>query len=236
MGALSLPPNYPRIKLVKSFNELMSTPFANGINALCWQRELDGDFAEVLRCLQPGKGITGLDAPSLRALPLSDAGKNAVDAMLGDLRLLQEAQLDPVLECVDGYLRDDGPGPVLTDVYSFHADSATAQTDTFLCTYHGAPSEGLRNDQAIRKIDVPHIRAALLAEFGGADDESFREYLSECCYDLHYAAAENSEPFSFGVGNLWRIAVEYPGSPVPPCIHRAPTTQPEDAVRILMIS
>jgi hypothetical protein len=169
-------------------------------------------------------------------LPLSDAGKTAVDAMLGDLHLLQEANLDPVLECVDGYVRDDGSGAVLTDVYSFHADSATVQTDTFLCTYHGAPSEGLRNDQAIRKIDVPHIRAALLAEFGGADDEFFREYLSECCYDLHYAAAENSEPFSFGIGNLWRIAVEYPGSPVPPCIHRAPTTQPEDAVRILMIS
>lgn len=236
MGALSLPRNYPRIKVVKSFNALMSTPFANGINALCWQRELEGDFAEVLSCLKPGKGITGLDAPTLRALPLSASGKTAVDAMLGDLHLLQEANLDPVLECVDEYVRDDGSGPVLTDVYSFHADSATVKTDTFLCTYHGATSEGLCNDQAIRKIDVPHIRAALLAEFGGADDESFREYLSECCYDLHYTPAENAEPFSFGIGNLWRIAVEYPGSQVPPCIHRAPKTQPEDAVRILMIS
>jgi hypothetical protein len=236
MGALLLPQNYPRIKVVNSFDELLGTPFANGINALCWQRELEGDFAEVLRRLNPGKGITGLDAPSLLSLPLSAAGKTAVDAMLEDLRLLQRSNLDPVLECVDGYLRDDGPGPIHTDVYSFHADSATVQTDTFLCTYHGAASQGLRNDQAIRKIDVPHLRAALLAEFGGADDESFREYLSECCYDLHYEAAENAEPFCFGVGNLWRIAVEYPGNPVPPCIHRAPATQPEDAVRILMIS
>jgi hypothetical protein len=236
MGALSIPQNYPRIKMVKSFNELLSTSFEDGINALCWQRELEGDFSEVLGSLKPGKGITGLDAPTLRALPLSAPAKAAVDAMLKDLHRLQDANLDPVLECVDGYVRDAGPGPVFTDVYSFHADSATVQTDTFLCTYHGAASEGLRNDQAIRKIDIPHIRAALLAEFGGADDESFREYLSECCYDLHYAPAENAKPFSFGVGNLWRIAVAYPGSPVPPCIHRAPPAQPEDAVRILMIS
>ena len=236
MSALSLPTDYQRIKVVESFDKLLHTPFADGINALCWQRDLSGDFAEVLRHIKAGKGITALDEPTLTSLRLSLSGRTAVDAMLNDLRLLREASLDPVLECVDGYLRDDSTGPVKTDVYSFHADSATVQTDTYLCTYHGAPSEGLRNDQALRKVDVPHIRAALLAEFGGPDDESFREYLSECCYDLHYDSIEGAKPFSFGVGNLWRIAVEYPESRVPPCIHRAPTTQPGDAVRILMIS
>jgi hypothetical protein len=46
----------------------------------------------------------------------------------------------------------------------------------------------------------------------------------------------NAQPFSFGLGNLWRIAVDYPGNPVPPCIHRAPTTRPEQRARLLLIS
>ncbi len=41
---------------------------------------------------------------------------------------------------------------------------------------------------------------------------------------------------SFGLGNLWRIAVDYPGSPVPPCIHRAPITRPGRPPRLLLIS
>ena len=35
------------------------------------------------------------------------------------------------------------------------------------------------------------------------------------CYDLQYAPTPQAQPFSFGLGNLWRIAVEYPDSPVP---------------------
>jgi hypothetical protein len=60
--------------------------------------------------------------------------------------------------------------------------------------------------------------------------------LQDRCYHLHYAAAPQARPFSFGTGNLWRIAVEYPGSPVPPCIHRAPPTHPGQAPRLLLIS
>ena len=40
------------------------------------------------------------------------------------------------------------------------------------------------------------------------------EYLAENCYDLHYAPVPQARPFTFGVGNLWRIAVDFPGSPV----------------------
>ena len=236
MAALFLPSDYPRIKVVKSFDELVGTPFASGINALCWQRELDGDFGEVIRQLTVKEGITTLDEAALSNLALSGNGKNAVAAMLKDLRLLRNAGLDPVLDCINGYLRDDREGPILTDVYSFHADSSPVATDTYLCTYHGASSKGLRNDQALRKVDIPEIRAALLESFGGTDDEAFREYLSECCYDLHYAHIEAAQPFSFGIGNLWRIAVEYPESPVPPCIHRAPQTQPDAPSRLLLIS
>ena len=93
----------------------------------------------------------------------------------------------------------------------------------------------MRNDEAKRRVDVPETRAELLRLFGGEDNDVFREYLNENCYDLHYAPVASARPFSFGVGNLWRIAVQYPGSPVPPCIHRAPATRPGQ-LRLLLIS
>jgi hypothetical protein len=141
-----------------------------------------------------------------------------------------------VLNCIYGYPRDDEPGPVATDVFSFHADSAPIESSTFLCTYFGPASEGLRHEEAQRRVDDPATRAALLREFGGEDGDGFRGYLHELCYDLHYAPVANARPFSFGLGHLWRIAVEWPGSPVPPCIHRAPATQPGDPPRLLLIS
>ncbi|HUR46218.1 MAG TPA: hypothetical protein VMZ27_10115, partial [Candidatus Saccharimonadales bacterium] len=66
--------------------------------------------------------------------------------------------------------------------------------------------------------------------------DDFREYLKENCYDLHYAPIPTARPFSFGLGNLWRIAVDYPCSPVPPCLHRAPETLPGQPPRLLLIS
>ena len=85
-------------------------------------------------------------------------------------------------------------------------------------------------------MDIPAIRAELLERFGGIDDDAFREYLKENCYDLHYAPVPSAQPFSFGVGNLWRIATDYPGCPVPPCIHRAPATLRGASPRLLLIS
>jgi hypothetical protein len=233
---ISLPSDYPRIKQVKSFHELITTPFADGINALCWPRTLPGDFGEVVKHLGVGPGITTLDEAVLQNLPVSAAGKAALDILLEDQRLLREHGLDPVLDCVNGYLDPEDPGPVRTDVCSFHVDSATVETDTYLCTYDGATSEGLRNDQAQRRVDIPETRAELLRLFGGQDDADFLEYLNENCYDLHYAPLPNARPFSFGLGNLWRIAVEYPGSPVPPCIHRAPDPIAGRPPRLLLIS
>ncbi len=236
MTPFTLPPDYPRIKRVNSFEELATTRFTNGINALCWQRTLPGHFSEIVDHLAIGRGITTLDEPRLRSLPVSAEGRIAIDILLEDQRRLQALDLDPVLDCINGYLRDENPGPVPTDVYSFHVDSATAEADTWLCTYHGPASEGLRNDEAQRRVDIPETRAELLKRFGGEDDDDFRKYLNENCYDLHYIPVPQARPFSFGVGNLWRIAVDYPGSPVPPCIHRAPETLPGQPPRLLLIS
>lgn len=226
---------HSRVQRVRSFDELATTPFADGVNALCWERALPGDFGEVVARLGDGDGIVALDEARLLGLPLSDAGWSAVRVLLEDLRRLRERGLDPALNCIHGYPRDEEPGPVVTDVFSFHADSAPVPADTWLCTYHGAPSEGLRNEEARRRIDVPETRAALLQEFGGEDGDAFREFLRERCYDLHYAPLPHAQPFSFGLFNLWRIAVEHPGSPVPPCVHRAPQTLPGEP-RLLLIS
>ena len=229
-------PEYFRVKAVKDFAELLATPFANGVNALCWPRSLPGDFGELVTRLGAGEGIVPLDEAHLTALVLSEAGRATRDLLLADLRLLRAQGLAPELNCIHAYPRDEAAAVVPTDVYSFHADSAPVETSTWLCTYHGPASEGLRNEEAQPRAAVPATRAALLQEYGGADDDGFREFLSENCYDLHYAPAANAQPYSFGVGHLWRIAVDWPGSPVPPCVHRAPTTRPGDPPRLLLIS
>lgn len=236
MTPFSLPPDYPRIKRVNSFLELVTTPFADGVNALCWQRTLSGNFSEVLARLAVTEEITSLDEARLLALPVSAAGRIAIDQLIEDHRLLRTHDLDPVLNCIQNYPRDENSEGISTDVYSFHTDSATVEADTYLCTYHGPASEGLRNNEAQRHIDIPETRAKLLKLFGGNDDHEFREYLEENCYNLHYAPIPSARPFSFGLGNLWRIAVDYPGSPVPPCIHRAPENQPGQPPRLLLIS
>ncbi len=231
-----LPLDYPRIRVVRSFEELVTTRFGDGVNALCWERRLEGDFAEVVERLGACEEITTLDDERLRGLVLSPAGAAAREILIRDQELMREAGLAPILDCIPGYPRDEEPGPVRTDVYSFHADSATTEADTYLCCYHGPASEGLRNDEAIRRVDLLEIRAELLNAYGGEDDEGFLEYLHENCYDLHYAPVAGAVPFCFGHGNLWRIAVQYEGSPVPPCVHRAPETLPGWPPRLLRIS
>ena len=227
-----------RVQFVHSFQELAGTPFAGNINALCWQRTLPGDFAEIVMGLgsSHGQSMITLDPGMLRALPLSAAGKSARDGMLADFNLLSERSLAPVLNCIYAYPRDERVAPIATDVFSFHVDSAPCETDTWLCTYHGPASEGLGNEQAVRLIDIPANRAALLAAYGGADDAGFLEFLSDNAYDLHYGARQQARPHSFGTGNLWRIATAYPGCPGPPSIHRAPPTKPGDPPRLLVIS
>ncbi len=234
----SLPPSASaRTQRVASFAELLATPFANGVNALCWPRVLAGDFGEVTALLGDGEGeaITVLDEARLRALPLSAAGQVAVEEMLADWAMLRAQALDPVLNCIHGYPRDEEGGPVVTDVFSYHADSAPVEASTWLCTYFGPSSEGLANEEAVRRVDVPDTRAALWKLYGGADEAEFQVFLNENCYDLHYAPVSGARPYAFGLGNLWRIAVDHPGSPVPPCIHRAPETTPGQK-RLLLIS
>ena len=236
MAAFIPPSGYDRIKVVQSFPELVATPFADGVNALCWARTLLGDFEEIVSQLTVDEGITNLDDAALNHVSLSAAGRVAREILLADQQLLRAHGLAPSLDCIDRYPRDEETAPIATDVYSFHADSAPVVAETYLCSYCGAATEGLRNDEAQRRVDLPAIRAELLQRCPQEKRSDFAEYLRENCYDLHYAALPGARPFSFGLGNLWRIAIDFPGSPVPPCLHRAPDTRPGQPPRLLLIS
>ncbi len=256
MPRFDLPLDYTRIKLVHSFQELLDTPLNDGVNALCWQRDLPGDFAEVMAALSVTKpprrdepaahdnssddsdssGITRVKAAQLKRLRLTEAGKIAAELLQQDLLLLRQHGQQPRLDLIKAYARDQSAVAIATDVHSFHADSAPQAACTWLCSYTGAASQGLRNDQAQKHIDIPATRARLLQEFGGADDGAFEDFLIEHYYDLHYAPLPQAEPFDFGLGNLWRIAIDYPGNPVPPCIHRAPEPLPGRGPRLLLIA
>ncbi len=225
----------PRVRQVQSFEELRSTCFADGVNALCWERTMPGDYAEVIAKLGPGEGIVVLEDERIRSLDLTPAGQLAAEAMLADQKLLRDHDLVPSLNCVYDCVRGFDAGTVPTDVTSFHVDSAPVEVDTWLCTYHGASSEGLRNEDALLKVEIPEIRAALHKEYGGADDAGFAEFLHEHSYDSHYAPKPGATPYPFGTFALWRIATRWPDSPVPPCIHRAPENHP-DSPRLLLIS
>lgn len=223
------------VRVVASFAALLATPFEGRRNAICWERTPAGDFDEVVRLLGVGAGVTRIDEAELEALPVGAAGALAVATLLSDLRGLREAGHAPELNCVERYPRDHDE-LVPTDVFSFHVDSATVPTSTFLCSYTGAASEGLRGAEAERCVDIPHLRAALLERHGGEDDDGFASYLREHHFDLHYRPLARARPFSMGSGNLWRLAVQHPGSRVPACIHRAPAARPGEPRRLLLIS
>ena len=223
------------VRLVAGFAELLATPFADGVNALCWRRTLPGDYAEVIARLGPGEGIVALEDERVASLALSPAGRLAAEAMLADQRLLRDHDLAPSLNCVYDCVPAPDAGIVPTDVTSFHVDSAPVEVDTWLCTYHGACSEGLADGDARLKVEIPGIRAALLQEYGGEDDAGFAGFLREHSYDSHYAPRTGATPYPFGTFALWRIATRWPGSPVPPCVHRAPVNRPGEP-RLLLIS
>jgi hypothetical protein len=234
------PPAFPAqsssVRYVADFEALRSMPLDHGVNALCWKRTLPPGFDALAALLGPGKGVVSLDAETLRGLSGGQAVREAAEFMLADLTRLDALGLDPVLNLIHAYPRDDTDAPVPTDVYSFHADSAPVPASTWLCTYAGAPTEALPEGQARRKIDDPATRATLRRAFGGPEGPDFEAFLRENCYDLHYAPTPGAQPFSFGLGNLWRIALSHPDSPVPPCIHRAPLCGTEDPPRLLLIS
>ncbi|PKG50966.1 hypothetical protein [Olleya sp. 1-3] len=222
-----------QIRHVTNFKDLISMPFQGEINASCWTRNLVGDFSEIIKQIEQNETIVELNKEELLDLKLSAQGQLARNIILNDLETLKAQGASPILNVIKSYQRDDAYPLFPTDVYSFHVDRSPIPTNTFLCTYHGEPSEILPNAQANQKILVPEIRQELKKLYDGADD-GFESFLSEYFFDLHYQPKPNANIVNLGVGHLWKLAVDHPGSQVLPCIHRAPKEK-EGNRRLLLI-
>lgn len=224
---------FHQIHCVSNFQELVATPFQGNINAICWKRNLVGDFEEIVNKIVFKDNIVAIDESDLNELILSEQGQLARQTIINDLTLLKAHGALPTLNLIKYYDRDDAFPFFPTDVYSFHVDCSPIATDTFLCTYFGEPSQILPNEQVQQKVLVPEIRNELKKLYGGTE-EGFEAFLSEHFFDLHYQAKPNAQPIGLGIGNLWRLAIDFPESKVPPCVHRAPKEN-KGEIRLMMI-
>jgi hypothetical protein len=222
-----------QIKTVDNFHDLVSIPFAGKNNAMCWARTLEGDFAEIVNKLIQDENIIEVTEDDLAMIQLSEAGDKARIILLNDMKLLRENGSLPSLNIIKYYDRDDALPSFATDVYSYHVDRSPIPTYTYLCTYYGDASDIIPNEQAIQKVLIPEIRAELIEHYDG-DDEGFEEFLEEYFYDLHYQALPDAQPINLGIGNLWRLAIDHPDSPVLPCIHQAPV-EVSGVARLMLI-
>ncbi|UTN02805.1 DUF1826 domain-containing protein [Flavobacterium bizetiae] len=222
-----------QIGIASTFSELVNTDFKGEMNALCWYRNLNGDFNEIVTQLSLKENITEICSEDLIALQLSEKGNIAREIILNDLQLLTDFGASPSLNLLKCYERDDEFDFISTDVYSFHVDRSPIATDTFLCTYHGAASDIVANSQAEQKILIPEIRTKLQELYDGPE-EGFEDFLKENYFDLHYQVNQNAEPINLGLGHLWRLAVDHPKQQVLPCVHRAPIEN-EGEYRLLLI-
>ena len=222
-----------QVVVVPTFSKLVDTDFQGDRNAICWQRSLVGDFTEIVSKLELKEDLTEVLMEDLCALQLSEEGSMAREIILNDFRLLADSGASPTLNLLKSYQRDNELGFISTDVYSFHVDRSPIATATFLCTYHGAASEILANNQVEQKILIPEIRQKLKELHNGPEAE-FEAFLTEYYFDLHYQPIPDARPVNLGLGNLWKLAVDHPGKQALPCVHRAPT-EGNGEYRLLLI-
>lgn len=223
----------PQVRVVSTFSELVYSDFLGEANAICWSRNLSGDFKAIVAKLDLKGNMTEVSVKDLLALQLSEQGHVAREIILKDMQLLTDYGASPSLNLLKCYERDDEFDFISTDVYSYHVDRSPIETDTFLCTYHGAASEILPNDQVEQKILIPEIREQLKQLHDGPETE-FETFLEEYFFDLHYRAKADAKPVNLGTGNLWRLAVDHPAQQVLPCVHRAPVEN-DGEYRLLLI-
>lgn len=225
--------DHKQVEVVSTFAELVNTHFQGNKNAICWHRNLVGDFKEIVAKLELKENITEISTEDLLALELSEQGDLARDIILKDMQLLTDMGVSPVLNLLKNYERDEELDFISTDVYSFHVDRSPIETDTFLCTYHGTTSDIVPNDQVEQKVLIPEIREKLKALHDGPEAE-FESFLTEYFFDLHYQPKPDAQPINLGIGHIWRLAVDHPTQKVLPCVHRAPVEK-DGEYRLLLI-
>lgn len=221
------------IQRVTNFNDLVTTPLKGNSNVVSWERAFIGDFNEIIQQCVSDENITVIEPELLRSIKLSAAGELARNIILNDFELLSEYGAAPTLNIIKQYDRDADENIFPTDVYSFHVDRSPIPVDTFLCTYYGATTEILPNEQSVQKMLIPEIRQQLKNNFSGSDS-AFETYLTEQFYDLHFAALPNAQIVQIPPGHICRLAVDHPNSQALPCIHRAPFEN-DGVYRLLLI-
>ncbi len=82
--------DYGQIGVVSTFPELVNTNFKGEMNALCWYRNLKGNFKEIVDQLQLKENITEVYPEDLLSLQLSEKGNMAREIILNDLQLLAD--------------------------------------------------------------------------------------------------------------------------------------------------
>ncbi|QHH95287.1 DUF1826 domain-containing protein [Acinetobacter gyllenbergii] len=217
----NIPSDNTQISMVSTFSELVNSNFQGVMNAICWHRDLLGDFQEIVAKLELKENITEISVEDLLALQLSEQGSQARETILSDIQRLTDFGASPSLNLLKCYERDEELDFISTDVYSYHVDRSPIETDTFLCTYYGPASDILPHDQVEQKILVPEIRVKLKELHDGPEAE-FETFLEEYFFDLHYQPKPNAKPVNLGTGHLWRLAVDHPTQQAFPCVHRAP--------------
>ncbi len=220
------------IRYVTNFNDLVRNPLVGNTTACGWLRQLEGDFAEIIQKINPKENLLEIEDADLLTLSLSKNGEIARQILLNDLKLLREFGALPTLNIIKQYDRDEVLPFFPTDVYSFHVDASPLPNDTFLCTYYGVSSEIVSNFEVRQKVLIPEIRAELKKHYHGPDT-GFEDYLKEHFFDLHYQAKPGADIISLGLGNMWRLAGDYPNNPALPCIHRAPEEHGEYRLMVI---
>lgn len=225
--------NNHQIRVVSTFPELINSNFQGDMNAICWYRNLLGDFKEIVDKLELKDNVTEVSIEDLLTLELSEKGNLAREILLSDMQLLTDYGASPCLNLLKSYQRDEELDFISTDVYSYHIDSSPIATDTFLCTYHGSASDILPHDQVEQKILIPEIREKLKKLHDGPEAE-FEAFLESYFFDLHYQPKFGAKQVNLGLGHLWRLAVDHPTQQALPCVHRAPTEK-NGEYRLLLI-
>ena len=214
-------PTSEQVQFVHSFEELMETSFHGTVNALGWLRTIDADFKEVAEKLELIDDITEVSLSDLHALDLSEKGNFARQIIIQDFKALEDTGAQPSLNLLKAYPTDNEFDFISTDVYSFHVDRSPIPTSTILCTYFGASSDIIANDEVVQKIKIPQVREKL-KDFYDDESISFDEFLVENYFDMHYDTLPNAKPINLGNVHIWRLAVDNPYQEVEPCVHRAP--------------